>query len=688
MSAEQARRFGTACLAVLVVGLFVITFLPWSTWLGRSDAEEVVGYALTLRQWLVWGAVILAAALVVDHYARGLVERQLERWSGAVLRIPAGGYAVVSGVAMLAVTALLASALYARNPQNVDSIAQLFQARVFLGGGLSAPAPENPEFFGATHLVWHGGRWFSQYPPGHAALLTLGLLVGLQWLVNPVVAGLTVALVYAAARALFGEAVARLSAALYVVSPFALLMSASHMNHVTTGLFLALALYGAVRTAGDQGGRLWPVVTGLALGLAASIRPLEAALWAAVLGIWVLYRGRWKGALLAGSTCLLALAPLLVYNGLTTGHPLRFGYSLLWGPGHGLGFHTDPWGEPFTPVISLANTALDFQRLNVLLFLWPFPSLLFVFVALAAAAAVPESRRGVILLAALLFAAPLGYFFYWHRDNLLGPRFFYASLTPAVVLTAAGVVALTRQVGRWRGAVWMVLIAGMAVAVAVNLPQTAGTLAGRMPERKLHPEVEFRRAGIGDALVFVKTGWGGRLISRLWAWGVPASETEQAYRVVDGCRLQTALDEADSLVEAAADSSRARAVLDQRLREWRAMDLPVARDVLADKSVRVDTSVALAERCHREAQRDETGYTVYGTLIWRNDPWLREGVIYARDFGSERNRRLVTRYPGRRSFLYAPLSAGPLARPVVIPLDDDVVGAPRHQETVRTQEGR
>jgi hypothetical protein len=98
------------------------------------------------------------------------------------------------------------------------------------------------------------------------------------------------------------------------------------------------------------------------------------------------------------------------------------------------------------------------------------------------------------------------------------------------------------------------------------------------------------------------------------------------------------------------------------------MNLAVVRDVLPDQSVRVDTSAALPERCYREVQQDEAGFTVYGTLIWRNDPWLTKGTVYARDFGPERNRRLQALYPGRRSYLYAPLNPEPGAQPVLSPL--------------------
>ncbi len=668
MSLQRGRSWGAFCVAGLSMALFIITFLPWSTWLGFTAAEEALGYSRTVRGWLLWTVAILAVSAALTFVWRDGLERYLERWRAKALGAPDRGYVLVCAVAVLAAAALLSGLLFARNPHNVDSIAQLFQARILLGGSLTAPAPQFPEFFGATHLVIRGGRWFSQYPPGHPALLALGLLAGLPWLINPLFAAGTLALVFAAARRLLGAGGARLSAALYLVSPFALFMSASYMNHVTTGFFLALALYAAVRTVGGARARSWPVVTGVALAAAATIRPLEAAAWAAVLGLWILLRGGWRPAVVVGATCLVGLVPLLLYNGSTTGHPLRFGYSLLWGAGHGLGFHTDPWGEPFTPIVSFANTALDFQRLNVLLYLWPFPSLIFVLVALVAPVRADGSRGAVALLGALLFAAPLAYFFYWHRDNFLGPRFLFASLVPAVILTAAGILALDRRLGRWRGALWLALLGGTALGLTVNFPQSAGLFAGRMLERKLHPEVEVQRAGLRDALVFVKVGWGSRLIPRLWAWGISASQTERAYRAVDGCRLQSALDRADSLLLAGVDSASARAALTSQLQTWRDMDLTVVRDVLPDQSVRVDTSAALPEHCYREVRKDEAGFTVYGTLIWRNDPWLTEGAVYARDFGPQRNSRLQALYPGRRSYLYAPLSGDPGAQPVLSPL--------------------
>jgi hypothetical protein len=185
---------------------------------------------------------------------------------------------------------------------------------------------------------------------------------------------------------------------------------------------------------------------------------------------------------------------------------------------------------------------------------------------------------------------------------------------------------------------------------------------------KLHPEQEAKRAGISEALVFVKVGWGSRLIGRLWGWGVPAEETEQTYRAVDGCRLQLALDEADSLVAAGHDSAGVLSALRGQMAGFRALDLPVVHERWPERSVRYDTTVTLVQRCAREVARDAMGYTLFETLIWRMDPWLRDGVIYARDLGPAINRRLRALYPDRPHLFYTPLSGEPGSPPVFLPL--------------------
>jgi hypothetical protein len=79
-------------------------------------------------------------------------------------------------------------------------------------------------------------------------------------------------------------------------------------------------------------------------------------------------------------------------------------------------------------------------------------------------------------------------------------------------------------------------------------------------------------------------------------------------------------------------------------------------------------------------QQDRSGFTLYGTLVWHNDPWLRRGLVFARYLEPERNRRLMSRYPGRDMYLYAPIYSERGAPVVLLRLGD--AGAPSSEDPI------
>ncbi len=677
---RYVSAIGCGLLALMLAAL---AFLPWETWLGGGRELDVTLYRAAVRRWLVWGGTLLGMAFLASAALGARLDDLVESRLSSLAKVSAPVYGALLAAITAVIAVLVATFAFERNPHIIDTFAQLFHARIFAQGKLSAPAPQGIEFLIGQFLLQHDGRWFSQYPPGHLLFLSMGLRVGLAWLVNPLFAVATVLLVYGAARRLIGESGGKLAALLFALSPFVLIMSGSYMNHVTALFFLTLALYAAVRAQEGAKGEWWVVLMGMAVGVAAAIRPLEAVAWGIVLGVWMAHRQGWARGLMYGGACALAVSPLLAYNAHTTGSPFRFAYTLLWGRGHGLGFHPDPWGQPFTPVMSVANTASDFQRLNIDLFGWPFPCLVFVIVALLVAARDERERGVTAALSSLLVAAPIAYFFYWHRDSYLGPRFLYASVLPAVLLTAVGIVALDRRLGRWRSALRICVAGCVLYSLAVTLPRNAGVVAGMEPDFKLHPDAQVRAAGIGDGIVFVKVGWGERLAGRLRGWDVPAAQVERTLRAVDGCRLQGALDDADTVAAIGRDRALAREELRERLADWQERNLPVVRGRLPDASVGMDTTRALSQRCHAEAAWDDSGFIRYEPFVWRNDPWLSRGVIYARYLGPEINRRLLDRYPRRGAYIYAPPSREPGVEPVLVPLAVPAAGGRPKTEAAR-----
>src|SRR5262249_8824267 len=94
--------------------------------------------------------------------ALGLIASRSVDWpGGAELRL-----ALALAVATGAFAAVVASSLLERMPHVQDSVAYLFQAKIFASGRLWADLPPTPEFFEHEFVVMRDGRWFGKYPPG------------------------------------------------------------------------------------------------------------------------------------------------------------------------------------------------------------------------------------------------------------------------------------------------------------------------------------------------------------------------------------------------------------------------------------------------------------------------------------------------------------------------------------------
>ena len=105
-----------------------------------------------------------------------------------------------------------------------------------------------------------------------------------------------------------------------------------------------------------------------------------------------------------------------------------------------MGFHTSPWGDSHTPLMGLRNELIDLGLLNSFLFEWAIPALLPLGAFLAMGLAL-RKWEGRLVLA--FFAIPIAYFFYWHRDAFLGPRYLYEGLPFLMPLVAVSCLLYT-----------------------------------------------------------------------------------------------------------------------------------------------------------------------------------------------------------------------------------------------------
>jgi len=91
-------------------------------------------------------------------------------------------------------------------------------------------------------VLWSNG-WFAKYPLGWPLVLALPEKIGLEWLVNPLLAVGILICTARIARTLSGQAVSFCAVALLVLSPAFLAPSVQRVAHATAGLLVASACW-------------------------------------------------------------------------------------------------------------------------------------------------------------------------------------------------------------------------------------------------------------------------------------------------------------------------------------------------------------------------------------------------------------------------------------------------------------
>ena len=668
-------RFGRLWARVAAAVLLVFGFLPIANWIrGGRDWPR---YGSDLESWISGSAIALGGGVLYYILSRrserlwrdGALDPLVRRWASRP-RLATAALVLSS----LALYLLSARWVFDGRPLLVDEVAQLFQARIFASGRIAGVLDSAPELFSALHLVERDGRVFSQFPPGGPIVLAIGVLLGAAWIAVPVCGALAVWCFSAFTRGVEADrpGVSLLASLLFAFAPYMVFMSGSQMNHVPTLLGVCAALLALERAtapgASSRRRTLAAFACGLALGFAATVRPVDAIAFALPIAVWLVWRvARDRNELAplvaSGIGVAIPVACMLWFNARTTGAPLLFGYEALWGKGHELGFHAAPWGVAHTPARGLELVSLYFLRLQTYLFETPIPSLAAATVALLL---VPALRRLDAVLLAGSGMLVLLYFAYWHDGFYLGPRFFLC-LLPALALWSARIFAEWRA--RWgRGTSYRIVASTAAVSLLIALgimaPLRAREYRSGLRTMRWDVATAARRAGVRNAIVFVRESWGAQLMVRLWARGLSHAEAQALYHFVDACALERGL---DSLERIGGRDSVARAVMLPLLAD----SARVTRSPFsADSTERFLPGAPYGPRCVRRVQEDRSGFTVYLPFLVADG----DNVVFARDLHA-RDTMLLARYPSRAVYLVRPSSDSEGVLPRFWPLSRDSLHA-------------
>ncbi len=673
----------------------MLAFAPIANWI--PGGHEAPWYRVLASTWVSGTAIVLGAGAVLAILSGSVpVLWRPRALDGVVAWWTARPVLSTGLLAAFAFTlyAIVAHHVFDGRPLHLDELAQVFQAQIFAQGRLSRPAFAYPEFFSSLHLVDTPGRVYAQFPPGWPALLALGVLAHATWLVAPVCGAIAVAAFATTMRTVEPEAgIGLMASLLFAFAPFTVFLSGSHMNEPATLMWVMLALAAMARTMAGGASQPWlAFLSGLGFGLAATVRPVDALAFAAPAGAWYLIRAiresrRWRDAIAAALGVALPLALLLWVNRETTGAPLRFGYEVLWGEAHSLGFHAAPWGPPHTPARGLELINLYLLRLQTYLFETPFPSLLPAIAALPLAARLDRFDRYLLVSSGALLGL---YFTYWFDGFYLGPRFVYLLLPALALWTARFLPLLRARVGSaWpsrdpskdpgrahagrgaqllhalrSGALYRMAVYGgltaLLIALAQSIPVRAGQYRQGLLAMRWDADSAAAASGVRDALVLVRESWGAQLVARLWALGVPRSTTERIYLNTDACRLEQAI---GALEERGVHGEAAVAALRPLLRDSaRTIGSPFSPDT----TERLLPGTRYSPRCLTRIAEDRAGFTLFPPLL------LAHGGrnVYARDL-HERDSLLVRAFPGRPIYLLRPATArvGEPPRFYRVPLD-------------------
>ena len=393
-----------------------------------------------LRRLVAW----TSARITLPGQAREEAARPLDH------RLP-----IALAALSLTLSTLVAVVVFERMPHVQDESAFLFQARQLATGAPTSPAPPELEAHSFYLIDSHEGHWHATTKPGWPAMLALGVLLGVPWLVNPLLGAATVLLLHRLTHRLSGDlGLAHLTAAVTATSPWFLFLAGSMMGH-TFPLFLTVA--GLLLAHAAMASQRWwlAMVSGLCFGLGVLVRPVDGLVVGALAGMWMLYEKGLRLGLLAPFSvgAIVGTLPILPYNRAVAGSPLADPMQMyldrIWYPGaNRLGFGDDigppgGWGNlDLRPGHGLFEVAVNANQnlygIHFELLGWVYLGLAPLFAHLAWGRSNALDRR-LWIYSSVLVAVLSTYWFSGGPD--FGARYWFLAFLPLAIWSARGVVS-------------------------------------------------------------------------------------------------------------------------------------------------------------------------------------------------------------------------------------------------------
>ncbi len=398
-----------------------------------------------------------------------------------------------------------------------DASGTFVQARRIADDGALTLEAESPlRYFGVPWLETEDGRFVSRYPPGLAAALAVVRRVAgptATLLVNPILATLTVLLVFLIVRRFAGDGGGLLAALLLAVVPVAN-RQALHADSHTAAAFLLTAGVLLLMRWRERPSAARAVAAGLVLGVLPTVRYAEGLAAVGIALFLLLETGRGRAPrshlVAAAAGALVPIVPLLVVHHRLLGSPFRTAYDLTH---EQTAFAADALLEHAAPYLA------SFSREAV----GPWLA-----IGLLGAIGLLSVRRersvGALVLGACVPLGALYLSYYWGAPGEPTNRFF-VPLVPLLLL--GGFAALARFDAATTGAGRTIARGVLTVAVLVQ----AAVFAVESERRLAREEIGLARGASVEAWLAEHAEADDVVIANRAVQG--ALEREGRYRLVD-----------------------------------------------------------------------------------------------------------------------------------------------------------
>ncbi|OGK15101.1 hypothetical protein A2774_01475 [Candidatus Roizmanbacteria bacterium RIFCSPHIGHO2_01_FULL_39_12c] len=324
-------------------------------------------------------------------------------------------------------------------PHVPDSIIYMMQAKIFARGKIFA----SPEIFKSYYqffdslrggMLYLNEKWFSQYPFGHPLILAIGVILGMPWLIPPIVSTATLILLTLLFNSFFGRKITILLLFITLLSPLFQSNGANFMSHGSALFFSVGFVFFFFRTL-KYNSPLDPFLSSLFFGLFFNTRILTAFALFVPFSLYAILNLKQRRRLILFLPGLIIFFLLyLGYNWALTGNPLINPYQLS---------DTPPLG--FSPEHTLGSALLD-SLTNSSIFLsfvfgWPQKlTLLWVFVALI----LPPLKKTDLLFLTAIISIISAWLLFDGSYIMYGPRYYYEILPFVLFLTGSGISKLMK----------------------------------------------------------------------------------------------------------------------------------------------------------------------------------------------------------------------------------------------------